>query len=55
MEISSWLRLFRNVGFDVVDYVEIQAPSDTNGREFWVTAEWARRFPSEQAWTLRKR
>ncbi|MBG7604339.1 MAG: class I SAM-dependent methyltransferase [Actinobacteria bacterium] len=55
MEISSWLRLFRNVGFDVVDYVEIQAPSEESGTKYWVTAEWAKRFPSEQVWTLRKR
>jgi hypothetical protein len=38
MEISSWLRLFRTVGFDVVDYVEIQAPASATGTQFWVGA-----------------
>ncbi|HSM65081.1 MAG TPA: hypothetical protein VK860_02130, partial [Ilumatobacteraceae bacterium] len=55
MEISSWLRLFRTVGFDVVDYVEIQAPASASGTRFWVGADWAKRFPSEQAWILQKR
>ena len=55
MEISSWLRLFRTTGFDVVDYVEIQAPSSAHGLRYWVDAEWAKRFPAEQAWILTRR
>jgi SAM-dependent methyltransferase len=55
MELSSWLRLFRDVGFDVVDYHEIRAPDSAAGTEFWVPATWARRFPAEQAWELAKR
>ncbi len=55
MEISSWLRLFRTTGFDVVDYVEIQAPATAAGTRFSVDADWARRFPAEQAWVLQKR
>ena len=55
MEISSWLRLFRTTGFDVVDYTEIQAPASASGTRFWVDADWARRFPAEQAWILVKR
>ena len=54
MEMSCWLRLFRDVGFEVVDYFELQAPPDAEGLRFWVTAEWAKRFPAEQAWILRK-
>ena len=55
MEISSWLRLFRTTGFDVVDYLEIQAPASADGTRFWVDADWAKRFPAEQAWILVKR
>ena len=55
MEISSWMRLFRMTGFDVVDYVEIQAPASADGIRYWVDAAWAKRFPSEQAWILQKR
>ena len=55
MEISSWMRLFSEVGFDVIGFHEIQAPPTAEGTQFWVPASWARRFPSEQAWELVKR
>ena len=55
MEISSWMRLFDDVGFDVVEFHEIQAPSSAAGTQFSVPASWARRFPAEQAWELVKR
>ena len=55
MEISSWMHLFDDVGFDVVDFHEIQAPSSAEGTAFSVSASWARRFPAEQAWELVKR
>ena len=55
MEISAWMRLFRTTGFDVVDYVEIQAPASADGIRYSVDAEWAKRFPAEQAWILQKR
>ena len=55
MEISSWLRLFRTTGFDVLDYTEIRAPEQASGVRYWVDADWARRFPAEQVWTLAKR
>ncbi len=54
MEISSWMRLFRDVGFDVVDYIEVQAPADATETHFWVPADWAKQYPSEQAWILTK-
>ena len=55
MPISAWIRLFAEVGFDVFDYVEIQAPATATGTKFTVTADWAQRFPSEQVWRLRRR
>jgi len=55
MEISSWIRLFLDVGFDIVAFHEIQAPASADGTEFWVPASWAKRFPAEQAWELIKR
>jgi len=54
LPISAWMRLFRDLGFDVVDYVEIQAPASATGSASTVTADWARRFPSEQVWRIRK-
>lgn len=55
LTIAAWLALFRDTGFDVVDYVEIRAPVTAEGVQFYVDATWARRFPSEHAWVLRKR
>lgn len=51
---ADWMRLFRDVGFDIVDHVEVRAPATAEGTEFYVTADWARRFPCEQVWILTK-
>jgi SAM-dependent methyltransferase len=50
-----WVRLFDEVGFDVLDYREPQAPDPHAGTPFGVPATWAHRFPSEQVWRVRKR
>lgn len=55
LPISEWMRLFRDSGFDVVDYLELQAPATADGQQFETPAEWAKRWPSEQVWKLRKR
>lgn len=54
LPISEWFALFRDVGFDVVDFKELQAPPGDELR-FFVTGDWAHRFPAEMAWTVRKR
>lgn len=51
---SAWLGLFREVGFDVIDYLELAAPADASGLKFTTPAEWAKRYPAEQVWKLRK-
>ena len=55
LPVSEWMRLFDEVGFDVVAYHEIQNPDPTGESWEHVTAEWAHHYPSEQAWRLRKR
>ena len=58
LPLSGWFRLFRRTGFEVVEFFEVEAPEpDPAAAEemrFFVTAEWAHRYPSEQAWVLRK-
>ena len=54
LAISHWFRLFRETGFQVMDFVELQAPLEATGTRFWVTADWAHRFPSEQVWRLQR-
>lgn len=55
LPVSDWFRLFKDTGFEVVDFFEIRAPSDAQGVRFSIPAEWARRYPSEQAWVVRTR
>jgi len=55
LPFSGWLALFARVGFEVEELLEPRAPETATGTEFAVPAEWARRFPSEQVWKLRKR
>jgi SAM-dependent methyltransferase len=50
---GEWIRLFLETGFEIAGYVEIRAPA--TGRSSLVTAEWARRFPAEHVWRLKKR
>ena len=52
---GGWFRLFDRVGFDVIDYQELQAPDPGAGQPFGTSARWAHRFPSEQVWKVRKR
>jgi SAM-dependent methyltransferase len=54
LPVAEWLRLFRRVGFEVVDYHELRAPSRGPETRFFVTADWAYDYPSEQVWKLRK-
>jgi SAM-dependent methyltransferase len=56
LSYGEWLRTFRDAGFDVVDLVELRAPTDgeTTYDEF-VPFDWARRWPAEEIWVLRKR
>jgi SAM-dependent methyltransferase len=52
---GEWVRLFRANGFTVEDLIHIQAPADGDpGRWDFVTLEWARRWPSEEIWRVRK-
>ncbi|MBI3745998.1 MAG: methyltransferase domain-containing protein [Chloroflexi bacterium] len=53
---GEWIRLFRENGFEVERLVEIQAPPDAvdSDKHAWVTADWARTWPSEEVWVVRK-
>lgn len=52
---SGWFRLFDEVGFDVVDYREPRAAETRGDTPFSIPASWARSYPSEQVWKVRKR
>jgi SAM-dependent methyltransferase len=52
---GAWIRLFRRHGLVVEDLVEIQAPVDaTTTYSDFVPASWARKWPAEHIWKLKK-
>jgi SAM-dependent methyltransferase len=53
--IGDWVRLLRANDFEIVDFIEIQAPEGaTTAGDGLVDPEWARRWPAEQIWRVRK-
>ncbi len=51
------IAILRDSGFELLDLVELQAPADAGDHRYYdfVTADWARRWPSEEIWRARKR
>ncbi len=49
------VRLLRKSGFEIEDLIEIQAPAETRRTHTSVTHDWARKWPSEEIWKVRKR
>lgn len=52
---SAWVSLFNETGFEILDFLELQAPTEGDEVNFFATATWSHRWPSEQIWVLRKR
>ncbi len=53
---GEWVRLFRANGLQVETLMEVQAPADAKPHRFpgLPSADWARRWPSEEIWSARK-
>ena len=51
---AEWIALFRALGFTVERLVALQAPAGATSRHTYVTVEWARRWPTEEIWRVRK-
>ena len=51
---GDWIRLLRANGFEVEDLIEIYAPEGSTTEYPWMSAEWASRWPVEDAWKARK-
>lgn len=52
---GEWIRLFRRCGFIIEDLIEIQPDENaTSTYGDYVGLEWARRWPAENIWKLRK-
>jgi SAM-dependent methyltransferase len=52
---GDWIDLFRRSGFEVEALLEPRAPEGATTRYAWAPYEWARTWPVEEAWKVRKR
>jgi SAM-dependent methyltransferase len=52
---GEWIRLFTSAGFEILELVEPSVPPDATTRYDWMSADWARRWPCEEIWKVRKR
>jgi len=55
LQHGAWIRLLRRCGFEVEDLVEIRPPEGSTTRYPFVTIDWARKWPTEDVWKVRKR
>lgn len=51
---GDWIALLRDSGFTIERLLELQAPAGARSRFAWANPEWAHRWPSEEAWVVRK-
>lgn len=52
---GEWIRLFRTNGFTIEDLIELRPPEDaTTTYDDYAPLEWARAFPAEHIWKVRK-
>jgi SAM-dependent methyltransferase len=51
---GDWVRLLRRNGFSIEDLIELRAPEGSTSNYDFVTAEWARNWPCEEAWRARR-
>jgi hypothetical protein len=47
--------LFRSAGFEIEALLEPRAPEGATTSYKWAPYEWARRWPIEEVWKVRKR
>jgi SAM-dependent methyltransferase len=48
------IRLLRETGFEVLDLIELRPSADAETRYEFVDLDWARKWPTEEAWRARK-
>ena len=52
---GDWIGLLRRSGFEIEELVEVRPPADATSSYAFVTLDWARQWPSEEVWKVRKR
>ena len=51
---ADWIRLLRSSGFEIEDLIDVRPPEDATTHYPFVTVDWARTWPSEEVWKVRK-
>lgn len=51
---SEWIRRFRQHGFEILELLEPQVPEGATTRYPFAPYEWARRWPIEEVWKVRR-
>ncbi len=51
---SDWIRLLRRNGFSIEDLIEVRPAESSSTRYSFVDISWARQWPSEEVWKVRK-
>ena len=51
---GDWIRLFRANGFEILELLEPRAPEGATTSYDWAPYEWARQWPVEEIWKVRK-
>ncbi len=52
---AEWIRVLRGAGFEIEELLEVKPPADATTSWDFVTLEWARQWPCEEVWKVRKR
>jgi SAM-dependent methyltransferase len=52
---GDWIRLLRTNGFEIENLIELRPSENATTTYPYVTIDWARRWPSEEVWIVRKR
>lgn len=52
---GDWIRLLHRSGFEIEDLIEVCPAATATTRYPFVTLDWARKWPSEEVWKVRKR
>ncbi len=52
---ADWISLFRQTGFEIEAQIDVRPREDAKTSYPFVTLEWARKWPCEEIWKVRKR
>jgi len=52
---AEWIRVLRAAGFEIEALLEVKPPAGATSNWDFVTLDWARKWPCEEVWKVRKR